>query len=764
MTSEVKKKSITKKIITALWIVFFGGILAISLFIYSISINLNGWYGELPSLKSLENPKSDLSSVLYFADNVEMGKYFRYNRSQVTFDELSPNVVNALIATEDVRYIEHSGIDLYGLGRVFFKSVLLFDKSSGGGSTITQQLAKILFRTRSDLSNGSLNDVPVLGLVIAKMKEWIVAVKLEQSYTKKEIIAMYLNTFEFGSNAFGIKTAAATFFNTTPDQLKIEEAAVLVGLCKNPNLYSPVYEPKNAFHRRNTVLGQLHKYGYIDDIAFDSLRAKPIELDYDVKNHNDGLATYFRGTILWDLLAWSRENGYDLYEDGLKIYTTIDSRMQKYAEEAVETHMAYQQKLFDEHWDGQNPWRDEEGNEIKDFLINEAKKTTYYKQLKKEYGNDEDKIFDKLNEKKPMTVFSWEGEVDTVFSTIDSIKYFKNFLNTGFMAMDPHNGHIKAWVGGINYKYFKYDHVKQGRRQPGSTFKPLVYAAAIDNGYSPCYQIQDVPVTFEVVGDPPTWTPSNSTGRYTGETMTIRQAMAQSLNSGTAYVMRKIGPETVVNYAKRLGIESPLQAVPALCLGTSDVSVYELVGAYSTFVNDGFYTKPFYIDRIEDKNGKVLKQFVPKTGEALSSETAYAMLHMLKGATELPGGTALGLDRELRTDNEVGAKTGTTQNFSDGWFMGVTNDLVAGAWVGGDDRSIHFKSIALGQGARMAMPIWEIFMKKVYADEELGITKGKFKKPSNFSIQLDCEEYNRQQMNLTDSVEQVNQFDVDGIQ
>lgn len=764
MTSEVKKKSLLKKAIIALWAIFLGGLFAIFIFIYSISINFNGWYGELPSLKSLENPKSDLSSVLYFADNVEMGKYFRFNRSSITFDELSPNIVDALIATEDIRYTEHSGIDLVGLGRVFFKSVLLFDKSSGGGSTITQQLAKILFRTRSDLSNGSWNDVPGLGLVIAKMKEWIVAVKLEQSYTKKEIIAMYLNTFEFGSNAFGIKTAAKTFFNTTPDQLTVQQAAVLVGLCKNPNLYSPVYQPENAFHRKNTVLAQMNKYGYINDVAFDSLKVKPIELDYDVQNQNDGLATYFRGTILWDLLAWSKENGYDLYEDGLKIYTTIDSRMQKYAEEAVEKHMAYQQELFDEHWEGKNPWRDEKGNEIKNFLINEAKRTEYYRSLKKTYGNDEDEILKKLNEPKPMTVFSWDGEIDTVMSTMDSIKYFKKFLHTGFMAMDPHNGHIKAWVGGINYKYFKYDHVKQGRRQPGSTFKPLVYAAAIDNGYSPCYQIQDVPVTFEVVGDPPTWTPSNSTGEYTGETMTIRQAMARSLNSGTAYVMRKIGPETVVNYAKRLGVESPLEAVPSLCLGTSDVSVYELVGAYSTFVNEGFYTRPFYIDRIEDKNGRVLQQFVPKTNEALSSETAYAMLHMLKGATEISGGTALGLDRELRVDNEIGAKTGTTQNYSDGWFMGVTKDLVAGAWVGGDDRSIHFRNISLGQGARMAMPIWELFMEKVYADEELGITKGEFKRPANLSIQLDCDEYNMQQMNLSDSVEQVNRFDVDGIQ
>ncbi|WP_375579933.1 transglycosylase domain-containing protein [Marivirga tractuosa] len=758
------KKSKIYKAIIALWAIFIIAIISFSLFIYSISINLNGWYGELPGLKSLENPKSDLSSVLYFADNVEMGKYYRYNRSQITFDELSPNVVNALIATEDIRFTEHSGIDLYGLGRVFFKSILMFDKSAGGGSTISQQLAKILFRTRSDLSNGSLNDIPVLGLVIAKMKEWLVAVKLERSYTKKEIIAMYLNTFEFGSNAFGIKTASQTFFNTTPDKLKIPEAAVLVGLCKNPNLYSPVYEPENSFQRRNTVMNQMRKYGYIDDAAYDSLSSKPIELDYDVKNHNDGLGTYFRGEVLWDLLAWTKANGYDLYEDGLRIYTTIDSRMQKYAEEAVEEHMKYQQELFDEHWKGKAPWRDESGREIKNFVENEARRTDAYKYWKKEFGDDEEKIFEKLREPKPMKVFSWEGEKDTVLSTMDSIRYFKQFLHAGFMAMNPNNGHIKAWVGGINYKYFKYDHVKQGRRQPGSTFKPLVYAAAIDNGYSPCYQIEDVPVTFEVPGDPPTWTPSNSSGKFTGDTMTLRQAMARSLNSGTAYVMSKIGPQTVVDYAKRLGVESPLAAVPSLCLGTSDVSIYELIGAYSTFVNEGFYTKPFYIERIEDKNGKVLKQFVPKTGEALSSETAYAMLHMLKGSTEISGGTALGLDRELREDNEIGAKTGTTQNYSDGWFVGVTKDLAAGAWVGGDERSIHFRNIGLGQGARMAMPIWEKFMKKVYADEELAVSKGEFKKPSNLSIELDCEKYMMQQNNVTDSTEQIQQLDVDGIQ
>lgn len=762
MTSE-SKPSLLKRLIKWLWIAFAAGLIAVVIFIYSVSVNAFGLFGELPGLKSLENPKSDLSSVLYFADNKEMGKYFRFNRSQVEFDELSPNLVNALVATEDIRFEDHSGIDLMGLGRVFFKSILMFDKSSGGGSTITQQLAKILFRTRSDLSNGSLNEIPVLGLVIAKTKEWIVAVKLEQSYTKEEIIAMYLNTFDFGSNSYGIKTAAKTFFNTTPDRLTISESAMLVGLCKNPNLYSPVYNPDNAFFRRNTVLSQMNKYDYIDDLAYDSLKQKPIALEYDVESHIDGPATYFRSVVVWDLLKWCKENGYDLYEDGLKIYTTIDSRLQEYAEQAVKQHMKYQQKLFDDHWEGKNPWRDQEGRELENFIENEAKRTQAYKKLKKKYGDDQEAIFAELEKPHKMRVFSWNGEIDTTLSTMDSIRYFKKFLHTGFMAMNPHNGHIKAWVGGINYKYFKYDHVKQGRRQPGSTFKPIVYAAAIDNGYSPCYQIQDVPVTFEVPGNPPTWTPTNANGKYSGDTLTLREAMAESLNSGTAYVMRKIGPQTVVNYAQRLGIQSPLAAVPSLCLGTSDVSIYELIGAYSTFVNEGFYTKPFYIQRIEDKNGNVLKQFVPKTGEALSSQTAYAMLHMLRGTTELPNGTALGLSKEVRMENQVGAKTGTTQNFSDGWFVGVTKDLVGGAWVGGDDRSIHFRNIALGQGARMAMPIWDLFMQKVYEDETLGIEKGSFKKPSSFNIQIDCEKYNMQQFNEADSLANDNMLDSDDI-
>lgn len=746
------KKKWYRRIITWMWIAFIAFIVLLPLYIYSVRINLFGLYGGLPSLKSLENPKSDLSSVLYFADNVEMGKYYRFNRNPVEYENISPNLINALIATEDYRYLDHSGIDLRGLFRVAVFSVLL-GQDAGGGSTISQQLAKILFRTRSELSDGALNNVPLLGLVIAKTKEWIVAVMLERSYTKKEILTMYLNTFEFGSNAFGVKTAANTFFNKDPSELTINEAAVLVGLFKNPNYYSPVYHPKNAFQRRNTVLNQMLKYDFINQEQYDTLSKKPINLDYNVENHNEGHATYFRTVIRWDLLRWCKENGYDLFEDGLKIYTTIDSRLQAYAEEAVKERMAKLQQVFDDHWKGRDPWIDENGKPIKNFVWNVAKHLSFYDQLKEKYKGDTVAIYKALSTPKDMTVFSWHGDVDTTMSTLDSIRYFKRFLQTGFMAMNPHNGHIKAWVGGINHKYFKYDHVKQGHRQPGSTFKPIVYAAAIDNGYSPCYKVKDVPVTFQVPGDPPTWTPSNAGGHYTGREMTLREALAKSVNSATAYVMKQIGPQTVVDYAKRLGIESPLSPVPALCLGVSDVSVYELVGAYSTFVNHGFYTKPFYITRIEDKNGNVLQQFVPQTGEALSEETAYAMTYMLRGSTEIPGGTGRGLSHDILDDNQVGAKTGTTQNFSDGWFMGVTKDLVAGCWVGGDDRVIHFRNIALGQGAYMALPIYEKFMEKVYADPSLGITKGPFQKPEGgISIELNCDQYDDILSSETDSL------------
>ncbi|MDF9798299.1 penicillin-binding protein 1A [Catalinimonas alkaloidigena] len=743
-----------KWIVRGVWIAFIAFLIGFPLYIYTVSVDFLGLYGGLPSLEALENPKSDLSSELYSADNILLGKYYRENRSPVTYEELSPNLVNALVATEDIRFSEHSGIDLIGLARVgwgVFKNVVTFGASGleGGGSTLSQQTAKNLYKTRTGENEGPLMQIPGLRILIVKTKEWLVAVKLEKYYTKKEILAMYLNTANFSSNSYGIKVAAKTFFNKHPHDLTIEESATIVGMLKASTYYNPARNPENSKGRRNVVIGQMYKNDFISEQQYDSLTSLPIVLDFKVDSHNEGLATYFRTVVQNWLLRWAREHGYDLFEDGLRIYTTIDSRMQEHAENAVKAHMQYQQELFRDHWKGRGePWRDEEGEVLKGFIPMLAKRSERYQSLEKTYGKGNDSIDVVMNTPVEMTLFSWEAEnneIDTLMSPIDSIKYMQSFLHSGFMSMDPHNGHIKAWVGGINHKYFKYDHVMQGKRQPGSTFKPFVYAAAIDNGYSPCYEVVDAPVTFSVYtdGEEDTWTPQNATGGYSGDRMTIRQAMAQSKNSITAFVMKRIGPETVVEYAKRLGINSNIEAVPALSLGGGgDVSVYEMVGAYSTFVNHGTWTEPVFITRIEDKEGNTVYENPVNTREALSEETAYLMLYMLRGATEEEGGTGQGIAREIREGNEVGAKTGTTQNYSDGWFMGVTKDLVSGVWVGGDSRSVHFSTLALGQGARMAMPIWVEYMKSVYADERLDYEKGPFERPAGgISIEIDCDKY-----------------------
>ncbi|MFL5730193.1 MAG: penicillin-binding protein 1A [Cytophagaceae bacterium] len=742
--------SVIRKIIKAIWISFIGGMSLFILYIFLVSINFQNFFGEMPSLENLENPKSEEASELYTEDNVLLGKYFRENRTAVEFEKISPNLVHALVATEDSRFEEHSGIDLRGLLRVFFKTFLGGQSNAGGGSTLSQQLAKNLFDTRSAKYEGTLSNVPGLGKLIFKTKEWITAVQLERSYTKTEILTMYLNTVDFGSNAFGIEVASRTFFDRSPDSLAVNEAAVLVGVLKAPTMYSPVYNPEEAFGRRNTVLDQMRKYDYLSAAQFDSLKVIPIKLRYNVENHNQGLATYFRSLSTNFLIAWCKERGLDLYSDGLRIYSTIDSRMQKHAEDAVSEHMKDLQKKFFATWGKRNPWLDEKGKEIPNFIENAAKRTDRYKALKLKYGKDTIRIIKEMKKPVPMRIFSWNKpgrEVDTMLSPYDSIKYYKHFLHTGFLAMDPHSGYIKAWVGGIDHKHFKYDHVRQGKRQPGSTFKPIVYATALDLGYSPCYELPDLPVGFPTGDkDNSVWTPQNSDGKFTGEMFTLRKAMANSINSITANLIRKVGPETVVEYAKRLGITSPLDAVPALCLGVCDVSLFEMVGAYSTFANEGVYTEPFFITRIEDKNGNVLQEFIPKTVEAINEETAYMMIHMLRGATEERGGTALGLNQYglLWQGGEIGGKTGTTQNYSDGWFIGVVPRLVAGAWVGGDDRCIHFRTMDLGQGARMAMPIWGLFMQKIFKDKSLGIKQEAFKKPSKpLSVELDCKKYKK---------------------
>ena len=737
-----------KNIILSLWVGFVIVFVFILFLFYSIQKNHFNLYGELPSLEDLEKPKSELSSELYSADNIILGKYFRYNRTPTRYDELSEKLIETILVTEDIRYYEHSGIDLRGLIRAgygVFKNIITLGQTGleGGGSTITQQLAKNLFKTRK--MKGKLTEVPGIGIFIVKLKEWIVAIQLEKFYTKKEILSMYLNTAEFGSNSYGIKVASDTYFKKSPSEINYNEAAILVGLINKPTKYNPIYNPEFAKRKRTEVLYNLYKYNKINRAEYDSLNSSSFGLKYKVENQNVGMATYFRTVVKNYLVQWSKENGYDLFADGLKIYTTINSTLQKYAEKSVENQMKKLQLLFDEHWENKNPWIDEKGFEIKNFISNSIKRSNQYKFYAKKFNKDSLKIYNELKKKKKMKVFSWNGEVDTIFSAIDSLKYYKRFLQAGFISIEPKSGHIKAWVGGINHKYFKYDHVKQGKRQPGSTIKPIVYAAAIDNGYSPCYPVVDAPVVFELPGqDPPYWRPDNHNSKWSGETMTLRKAMAKSVNSITAFMTKKLTPNTVVDYAKKLGISSDLDPVPAVCLGAGgDVSLFDLVGAYSTFINRGVWTEPFFISRIEDKYGNLIQSFVPKKIESLNEETAYIMLHMLKGSKEEEGGTARGLDPTLTSNNDVGAKTGTTQNASDGWFIGVTKNLVSGAWVGGDDRSIRFRNWVLGQGARTAMPIWQEYMLDAYNDSTLNINKGQFDKPTKtISIEIDCDKYN----------------------
>lgn len=766
----------SRKTIIGIWLILFVLFLSGPLYIYTVSIDLWGMFGGMPGIKQLENPENDLSSELYFADGSLISRYYRYNRSPVSFDKLSPHLVNTLLISEDHRFYKHSGLDFIAYLRVF-KGLVTFSYA-GGGSTLTQQLGKNLYNTMGGELEGRISKWSrnlgkpgfYIRRLIAKTKEWIISVKLEQTFTKEEIIALYLNTVEFSSNSYGIRSASETYFGKEPASLNVQESAVLVGLLQAPTTFNPKLNYDNSFRKRNQVLYKLYKRDYFTKDEYDSLILLPIDLsNYKVDNLHTRPASYFRFTILWDLLKFCKENDLDLYEGGLRIYTTIDKTLQEYAEESVLWWMDSLQTIFLDEWGGKNPWVDENNREIRGFIKQVTKRTKQYKALVTRYGDGHDSVDIVMNIPRPMTVFSWDGEIDTVMSSMDSIRYYKKFLQAGFMAMDPHSGHILAWVGGINHKYFEFDHVKQGRNQPGSTFKPIVYATAIENGYHPCFVLEDVRKTYQTFSNPPTWTPRNADGKYSGEKMTIRKAMAQSKNSITAQIIYEVGPRNVIAKARMLGIESPLSPVLSLALGVSDVSVYELVGAYSAFVNQGTWTKPHYITRIEDKYGNVIKNFVPERKEALSEEDAYIMLYMLRGTVEEEGGTARGLARWdlLGENNEIGAKTGTTQNYSDGWFIGVTKDLVAGVWVGGDDRAIHFPSIRWGQGARMAMPIWADFMTKVYTDTTLNYTRGPFPTPRRrLSIQLDCSQYglvdeiDSLTLKKLDSLQQIDESDI----
>jgi penicillin-binding protein 1A len=731
------------KAIRSIWILFLVVIIAIPLYVFSVSIDLLGLFGGMPSLKAIENPENDLSSEIISADGVSLGRYFRYNRSQVTYEQLSPDLVNTLLLSEDHRFYQHSGMDFWAYPRVLFGIITFNNK--GGGSTITQQLAKNLYTINPELDGhlAKLGKLP--RRVIQKTKEWIISIHLEKNFTKEEIITMYLNTSDFSSNAYGIKVAAETYFNKQPVDLNIQESAVLVGMLQAPSFYNPQNNPNNALSKRNDVLYKLYNYKYIKTKQeYDSIKELPIELKFAVQNQNQGLATYFRNILRNDLMAWCKEHGYDLWDSGLKVYTTIDSRMQRMGEEAMAEHMTRLQKEFVAQWKARNrnPWTDENtGGEIKNFLERKIKKTEAYRILSSKYGADSDSLQIMLNKKKKMRVFTWSGERDTLFSSMDSLAYYNKFLQAGMMSMDPETGAVKAWVGGLNHKFFKYDHVKQSTRQPGSTFKPFVYGTAIEAGFSPCMELLDISPTIKVSGG--TWNPLNADGtRGSGDRFNLRQAMAQSLNSITAQVMQRVGPDNIVGFAQRLGVKSKLDPVPSICLGTSDVSLYEMVAAYCGFVNLGLQIEPYYITRIEDKNGNVIENFVPKTKQALDEKTAYKMVYMLQGGVQEAGGTSLGLSRELKENNELGGKTGTTDNASDGWYIGVTHNLVTGVWVGGDERSIRFPNWSFGAGSKSARPIWDKYMVKVYRNPEVGYPKGFFKRPSSgLDMTLDCSKY-----------------------
>jgi penicillin-binding protein 1A len=715
-----------------LWAIAMMPILFLASFIIYLTL-----FADLPSLEELENPRSNLASEIISSDQKVIGKYYIENRTNVSFNQISPNVVNALIATEDARFYKHSGVDVRALGRAI-SGALSGRESSGGGSTITQQLAKMLFPREN------LNKVQ---LVLRKFKEWVIAVKLERNYTKNEIIAMYLNKFDFINNAVGIKSAARIYFNTTPDSLKIEQAAMLVGMAKNPSLFNPKRKPDNALTRRNVVLNQMAKYKYITPEQCEKYKKIPLKLKFTAEDQNEGLATYFREYLRDYMKKWCKEHkkpdgsNYNLYKDGLKIYTTINSKMQRYAEDAVKEWLTELQGKFFNHWKGRKnaPFYQMNDEEVQKLMTQAMKRSERYRVLK-ERGLSDSEI--KATFMKPVEtkLFSWKGEFDTIITPWDSMRYCKYFLQTGFMSMEPSTGYIRAWVGGIDYRNFKYDHVKQGKRQVGSTFKPFVYTLAMQEQWSPCYQVPNIPVTFDLP-EGGTWTPKNSDAKY-GGMMTLKKGLALSVNSVTAYVMKQFGPQAVVDLARKLGIESHLDAVPSLCLGTADISVFEMVGANSTFANQGVWVEPTFITRIEDKNGNVIEEFMPRRVEAISKETAYLTLNLMKGVVD--HGTGLRLRFRHGLTAPIAGKTGTTQNNSDGWFMGITPDLVSGVWVGCEDRSAHFRSTDLGQGASMALPIWGIYMKKVYDDKSLKISQDDFEKPEGLdnSIELDCSKYN----------------------
>ncbi len=745
---KTTQKDSYKKSRKTFWMIFFGGLVVLFLLFLFASW---GIFGSLPDETSLENPEKNLATEIISTDGKVLGKFYKENRTPVQYEELPKHLVDALIATEDVRFYDHSGIDAKGTVRAF-----AFLGSRGGASTISQQLAKLFFTdkvSRNKLERG-----------FQKIKEWIIATRLERRYTKEEIITMYFNEYGFGNQAIGIESASHIYFNKAPKDLDILESAILVGMFKNSSLYNPKRNPEGVKNRRNVVLAQMAKYDYITEAQKDSLQALPFKINFTPQGHDEGIATYFREYIRSFMHQWIKENpktdgsNYNIYSDGLKIYTTIDSRMQRYAEEAVDKHMRNLQKEFDlqNKKNKTAPFRDITKAEM-DKIINQSMRRSDRWRIMKNQGKSDKEIIKSFDVKTPMTVFSWTGNIDTTLTPRDSIRYYKRFLQSSLMSMTPQTGEVKAWVGGINYKFFKYDMVKKGKRQVGSTFKPFVYATAIDQMHmSPCDTLPNTPYTIEAgkYGLLKPWSPKNAGGSY-GGMLTLKEALANSVNTVTARLIDRVGPRPVIELVKKMGVDTKdIPEAPSIALGTPDISLYELVGAYSTFANQGVHINPILVTRIEDKNGTVLYQNVPKTKDVISKEVAYVTLSLMEGVTQSGSGSRLRhtwrKDKVYKTvvtgypygfKNPIAGKTGTTQNQSDGWFMGIVPNLVTGVWVGGEDRSVHFGSIAYGQGATMALPIWALYMKKCYANKKLQISDGHFKKPGKLTIETNCSKW-----------------------
>ncbi|WP_316810216.1 penicillin-binding protein 1A [Pedobacter heparinus] len=711
----------------------------IIIFFCALQLNFLWLFGYSPSYTDIKQPTQRVGSELYTADGKLIGRYYKENRTPVSFNEISPSVVKALVATEDVRFYKHMGID--------FRSLLSSGISTAtgdkrGASTITQQLAKNLYRTRYNKSQGLLSHIPLVRTIVAKLKEWLTAVKLESNYSKNDIITMYLNTVSFGNNAYGIKTASRVYFDKEASALEVPESALLVGMLKGTTTYNPIRNPQKALERRNVALAQMNKYNYISAAELASYKSMPIKLkEGRIDEGSDG-DSYLRAAVDKYLEKWCKDNNYDLYEDGLKIYTTIDSKLQQYAEEAVADQMKTLQRRFYSVWGGEDPWQDSERKKV-DYPDRAMRNLPVFKLLEKKYATTPDSVTAYFNRKKKMKIFTWKGDRDTLFSTLDSIRYYGKILNTGMMTLDPFNGKIKVWVGGIDHKYFKYDHVNQSKRQAGSTFKPFAYLAALESGMSPCDKFTDKPVriAFQEKGKTAYWEPKNASYSNTYSEMSLRLAMARSVNTITAQVTEKVGWDNVVKWAHECGIDSHLESVPSVSLGTNDVSVFEMVKAYSTFLNGGVKTDPILVEKITDLDDNIIEEFKARTKRVLTEEISWLMLYMFRGGMDEPGGTSQALwEWDLwKKNNQIGGKTGTSNDYVDAWYMGITKDLVTGVWVGCDERTAHFKNGETGEGSRTALPIFAKFMEKVYKDPATGYTQGPFPKATvKITREINC--------------------------